>query len=78
MVIDVLKGSRVDLHLADKHGLECGGHCVPGRDILVPLRQLGVRRDHAEGLLAGEDLFTQFVPALIELALVLSDQTSGT
>ena len=34
-------------------------------------RELAVLRDHAQLLLTGEDLFTQRVPALIELALGL-------
>ena len=34
-------------------------------------RELTVLRDHAQLLLTGEDLFTQLVPALVELALVL-------
>ena len=34
-------------------------------------RELAVLGDHAQLLLTGEDLFTQLVPALIELALVL-------
>ena len=40
-------------------------------DLLGPGGQLGVGRDHAELLLAGERLLAQRVPALVELALVL-------
>ena len=36
----------------------------------MPRRELGVGRDHAEGLLAREDLLPQPVPALVEPALV--------
>ena len=54
-----------------EYRLELLGHVVPGRDLLVALRQLGVRRDHAQFLLSGEGLLAQRVPALVERALVL-------
>ena len=36
--------------------------------LIGPGRQLGVRRDHAELLLVGEDLLAQLIPALVEQA----------
>ena len=43
---------------------------VPGRDFLRSRGELGIGGDDAQLLLAGEDLFAQLVPALVELALV--------
>ncbi len=71
MVIGVLEEPGVDLHLPDEHGLERGRHIVPCRDLFVPLRELTILRNDAQFFLAGEDLFAQLVPALIELAFVL-------
>ena len=71
MVIRVLHEARVHFHLAAQHRLEILRHLVPTRDLLVPRRELAVLRDHPQLLLAGEGLFTQRVPALVELALVL-------
>ena len=70
-MVGVLHEARVDLHLAGEHRLEIVGDLVPGRDLLGPGGQLGLGRDHAELLLAGERLLAQPVPALVEGALVL-------
>jgi hypothetical protein len=37
----MLEEPGVDLHLAGQHG----GHVVPGRDLVVPLRHFGVGRE---------------------------------
>ena len=68
--VGVLEEPGVHLHLAREHRLEVVGHVVPGRDLVVPRGELGVGRDHAQGLLAREDLLPQPVPALVEPALV--------
>ncbi len=77
MVIGVLEEAGVDLHLARQHRLERLRHVVPGGDLLVPRRQLCVRRDHAELLLPRERLLAHGVPALVELALVLGRPLLG-
>ena len=46
---------------------------VPLRQRIRPRGELGVRRDHAEPLLVGEDLLAQLLPAHVELALELVD-----
>ena len=71
VVVGVLEETRVDLHLASQDGLEVVGHLVPGGDLVVPGRQLRLRRHDAELLLACQDLLAQRVPALVEPALVL-------
>ena len=71
VVVGVLQEPRVDLHLAREHGLEVVGDVVPRRDLVRPLGQLCLGRDHAQLLLAGERLLAQRVPALVEAALVL-------
>ena len=71
VVVGVLQEAGVDLHLAREHRLEVVRDVVPGGDLVGPGGQLGVGRDHAELLLAGERLLAQRVPALVELALVL-------
>ena len=50
---------------------------VPGGNRLVPRRQLGVRRDHAEFPLPLETLLAEFVPTLVELALERLDPLRG-
>ena len=42
VVVGELEEARVDLHLAAKHRLQLLRHVVPGRDLLVARRQLGV------------------------------------
>ena len=71
VVVGVLEEPRVDLHLARQDRLEIVGDLVPGGDLLRPSGQLGLLRDHAQLLLPREGLLPQFVPALVELALVL-------
>ena len=78
VVVGVLEEAGVHLHLPREHRLEIVGHVVPGRDLLGPLGQLGLGRDHAELLLARERLLAQRVPALVELAPYLSDHSVGT
>ena len=70
-MVGVLEEAGVHLHLAREHRLEVVRHVVPGRDLLRPLGQLGLRRDHAELLLACEGLLAERVPARVEAALVL-------
>ncbi len=71
VVVGVLEEAGVDLHLAGEHRLQLGRHVVPGRDLVVPGRELSVGRDHAKCLLSSERLLTERVPPLVELALVL-------
>ena len=71
VVVRVLRVPGVHLHLAGVEGLQLVGHVVPGRERLVARGQLRVGRHDTELLLAGEGLFAQPVPSLVELALVL-------
>ncbi len=71
VVVGVLREAGVHLHLAGVERLEVVGHIVPGREGFVARRQLGVGGHDAEGLLTGERLLAQTVPALVELTLVL-------
>jgi hypothetical protein len=71
VMVGVLQEPGVHLHLAGQHRLERLVHVVPGRDLLVPLGQLGVLGDDPEGLLPLEGLGPRRVPALVEAALVL-------
>ena len=71
VVVGELEEAGVDLHLAPKDRLQVLRHLVPGGDLLVAGRQLGVRWDHAELLLLGERPLAQRVPAVVERALVL-------
>ena len=73
MVVGVLQECRVHLHLPGEHRLEVIRHVLPGRDLVVPRRELAVLRDHAELLLAGEDALALAVPSVVELTLVLLD-----
>ena len=78
VVVGVLEEAGVDLHLAGEHGLQLVRHVVPGGDLLGARRQLGVRRDDAELLLAREGLLAERVPAVVEPALVLVRPSCGT
>ena len=71
VVVGVLEEAGVDLHLAREHRLELVGHVVPGWDLLVPRRQLRLRRHDPKLLLPFEDLLAKCIPALVEAALVL-------
>ena len=71
VVVGVLEEARVDLHLAREHRLQVVRHVVPGRNLLRPLGQLRLGRDHAELLLSRERPLAQCVPAVVEDALVL-------
>ena len=62
-----------DFHLAGKELLLVGAQLVPVLDGLGLGSQLGARGNDAERDLAGQRLFAQLVPALVELALVLGD-----
>jgi hypothetical protein len=67
----------IDLHLALKDRLQLLGHVVPGRDLGVPLGQLGIGRDHPQLLLPGEGQLALAVPAVGEAALVPLDPLGG-
>ena len=41
-MVRVLQEAGVDLHLTRQHWLQLVQHVVPGRDLVVPRRQLGV------------------------------------
>ena len=73
VMVGVLHERGVDLHLALEHRLELGIHVIPGRDLLVARRQLGVGGDDAQFLLSLEGDLALLVPAVGELALVLLD-----
>ena len=77
VVVGVFQEPGVHLHLPAQDGLERLRHVGPTRDLLVPGRQLAVLRDHAELLLPSEDLVSQSIPSLVELALVLVGPLPG-
>ena len=71
LVIGVLQEAGEHLGLAcEETPLFCRQR-VPRLDVLWPVAQPGVRRDHAQLLLALERFISYLVPALVELALVL-------
>ena len=61
------------LHLPGKELLLVCSQLVPVLDGFGLGCQLRVCRDYAQSLLAGQGLFAEFVPSLVELALVLGD-----
>ena len=77
VVVGVREERRVHLHLAGEDGLELVGHVVPRRDLRGPRRELRVGGDHAERLLAGEDLLPERVPARVEATAVAVDPVLG-
>ncbi len=77
MVIGVFHVACIDLHLTAQDRLEGIRHVVPGGDLFVANGKLAVRRDDTKFLLPGECLLTQFVPPLVELALVLVGPVLG-
>src|SRR5580704_4739051 len=70
-MIGVLQESGVYLHLARQHRLHFRVNVIPCLNLGRALSQLGILWNYAQLLLSGEDLLAQFVPSLIELALVL-------
>ena len=60
-----------DFRLVGEHLLLIGLERIPFRQAVRPGSELGVRGDHAELLLVGENLLAQLVPAHVELALHL-------
>ena len=70
MVVGVLQEPGIHLHLTGQHRLQRIGHVVPGRDLLMPSRQHRVGRNHAELLLADQDLLAQHIPTRVETTLV--------
>ena len=75
VVVDVRHEASVDLHLALEDRLEILGHVVPGRDLLMPLGEVGVLRDDAQLLLPGEGALALFVPAVGEAGPCTSRST---
>ena len=73
VVIGLLEEPRVNLHEAGVDLLLLGREGVPRDQARRERVELGVRRDHAQLLLACECFFADLVPPLIELALVLGD-----
>ena len=66
-MVGVHEEGGIDVRLADEHLLLVRGELIPLLQQLVrPGGELGVRRDHAQLLLVGEDLLPEFVPALVE------------
>ena len=78
VVVGVLEEAGVDLHLAREDGLEVVGDVVPGGDLLGPGGQLGLGRDHAELLLAGERLLAQASQPWSNLPLYFADHSGAT
>ena len=71
LVVGQLGKRGEELLIADRDLFLVGGQRVPiGRNVGLG-RELGVLRDDAEFLLAGQNLLAILVPTLIELALVL-------
>ena len=66
VVVGVLGVPRVHLHLARVEPLQLVGQVVPRRERLVARRELRIRGDDAELLLAREGLLAELVPALVE------------
>ena len=66
LVVGVGQVGGIHVDLADEQLLLVGRERVPRLQLVGPWRELGVRRDHAELLLVGEDLLAQLVPALVE------------
>ena len=69
--IDVLDETAEDLHQAPLEGALRLRDAVPGDHGLGPRRELGIRRDPAQGLLPLEGALAQPIPAIVELPLVL-------
>ena len=68
--IGVFAETRIDFHQPRLESTLGLGNVGPRRHRRMARCQLGVRRNPAQGLLSREDLLTQLVPALIELAPV--------
>ena len=62
VVVGVLEEPGVDLHLPLQDRPQLLGHVLVGGDLLMPGRELGVGRDHAELLLPRERLLAQHIP----------------
>ncbi len=71
LVVGLLQEAGVDLHLTRQHGVQFGGHVVPGGDFVVALGEFGILRHHAQLLLLLQRPLAKRVPAIVELALVL-------
>jgi hypothetical protein len=71
VIVHVFEHAGVNFHLSRQHGLERVRHVVPGGDFFMTLAELRVRRHHAQGFLPRQRLFAEFVPSLVELALIL-------
>src|SRR6478672_8876613 len=69
-VVRVLLIPCIHFHLVRIQFLHVGGNAVPCGERWIARREFRVLWNHAELLLTRERLFTQSVPALIELALV--------
>ncbi len=69
--VGVVLEARVDLHLPGVELLRGVVERVPRLEEVRPRGELRILRDHAECLLALEDLLAELVPPLVELALVL-------
>ena len=71
LVVGQLGKRREELLIADRDLFLVGGQRVPVRRNVGLGRELGVLRDDAKFLLAGQNLLAVLVPAHVELALVL-------
>src|SRR5262245_17699999 len=70
-MVGLLHEAGVHFHLPSEHPLHLRIHRIPRGYLRMPLRELAVLRNDAECLLPREGLFSQPVPALFELPLVL-------
>jgi hypothetical protein len=71
VVVGLLQVAGVHLHEPGEELLLLVVEGAPSLDLLGPLGQLRVLRDHAQLLLLGERRLADVVPPLVELALVL-------
>ena len=78
VMVGVLQEAGIHLHLTREHRLEVIRHVVPGRDLLRPVGQLRLGRDHAELLLAREGLLASASQPASKRPLYLSDHSIGT
>ena len=77
VVVRVGEECREDFHVPGVEPLLIGRERVPTRDLFRPWREQRVLRDHSQLLLPMDGLFTDRIPALIELAFEFGDPFVG-
>jgi hypothetical protein len=78
VVVGVLEEAGVDLHLAREHRLELVGHVLPGWDLLVPRRQLRLRRTTPSSFCRSRISSRSASQPWSKRPLYLSDHSVGT